>query len=422
MADAELDDLLSSRSVFPVFQPVVDLATMAPVAFEALARGPAGGTLHGAQPLFSAARRAGRLGELDRLCQARALEEGVEAELTGPLGLFLNVESEVVDALPAELLAALVARGVPVTVELTERALTADPARLISHSERFRAHGLRIALDDVGADPASVALMPLLRPDVVKLDMSLVQQRASPEIAQVMTAVTAYAEQTGAWVLAEGVETDGHELVALSLGACLAQGWRYGRPGALPANRGAVSPMAPLSRATHPASAPAGTSPFAIASRGLTVRRGTRPLLAAVSGLLESQAADLHGHAVVLATFEGAEHFTPGRARTYSAIAEHSTLVVVFGVGLGATPAVGVRGADIPVGDPLAAEWDVVVVGPHFAAALVARERLDDPQDGFDYVLTYDRAVVLEIARLLMGRVAPVAPPPDHAPEMALSS
>ena len=45
----------------------------------------------------------------------------------------------------------------------------------------------------------------------------------------------AYAEQTGATILAEGVETEQHLLAARSLGATLAQGWYFGRPGPLPA-------------------------------------------------------------------------------------------------------------------------------------------------------------------------------------------
>ena len=52
--------------------------------------------------------------------------------------------------------------------------------------------------------------MPLLRPDVVKLDLRLVQDRPGPAIAEIMNAVNAYAERTGALLLAEGIETEEH--------------------------------------------------------------------------------------------------------------------------------------------------------------------------------------------------------------------
>jgi len=68
----ELDALLAARNVCPVFQPIVDLGTGEPVAFEALARGPAGSPLAMPDLLFAAARGAGRVHELDRLCQLRS--------------------------------------------------------------------------------------------------------------------------------------------------------------------------------------------------------------------------------------------------------------------------------------------------------------------------------------------------------------
>jgi len=58
--------------------------------------------------------------------------------------------------------------------------------------------------------------MPFLRPDVVKLDLHLVQQRPNHAVAEIMTAVTAYAEQSGADIFAEGIETELHEQMARS--------------------------------------------------------------------------------------------------------------------------------------------------------------------------------------------------------------
>ena len=83
----ELDALLAARDVCPVFQPIVDLGTGEPVAFEALARGPAGSPLAMPDLLFAAARGAGRVHELDRLCQRRALESALDVEpaAVGPI-------------------------------------------------------------------------------------------------------------------------------------------------------------------------------------------------------------------------------------------------------------------------------------------------------------------------------------------------
>jgi len=71
-----------------------------------------------------------------------------------------------------------------------------------------------------------------------------------------------------------------------------------------------------------------------------------------------------------------------------------------------------VRGAAIDPGDRLGQEWNVVVVGPYFSAALVARDLGDDGADRhrrFEYALTYERPVVIETARALLRRLGPAA-------------
>ena len=62
--------------------------------------------------------------------------------------------------------------------------------------------------------------------------------------------------------------------------------------------------------------------------------------------------------------------------------------------------------------DPLCAEWTVLAIGPHYAAALIAREHDDDPamfrDEGdrrFDFVITHDRGVVAAAARNLLERM-----------------
>ena len=85
------------------------------------------------------------------------------------------------------------------------------PRRAAAHRRAGPRPRLGIALDDVGADSASLAFMPLLRPDVVKLDLRPGAGAARrPATAEIMHAVNAYAERSGALVLAEGIENERH--------------------------------------------------------------------------------------------------------------------------------------------------------------------------------------------------------------------
>jgi len=80
----------------------------------------------------------------------------------------------------------------------------------------------------------------------------------------------------------------------------------------------------------------------------------------------------------------------------------------VFGVGLGDGPAPGVRGASLVANEQLAGEWNVVVVGPHHAAALIARDLGDggpDLERRYADTLVEDRELALRAARALMLRI-----------------
>ncbi len=101
-------------------------------------------------------------------------------------------------------------RRLNVVVEVTERSLVSAPAELLAALSVVRDLGWGVALDDVGADVMSLALMPFVQPDVIKLDLRLIQQQPDREIAAIVGAVDAQAERTCALVLAEGIETNEH--------------------------------------------------------------------------------------------------------------------------------------------------------------------------------------------------------------------
>lgn len=403
------------------YQPVVDLDSRTVVGYEALARGPLDSPLHSPSALFTAARALDSLAEADWACRGAAVRGAVEARLPEGLQLFVNVEPAALGTSgPASVVAA--AQQLSVVVELTERGLAADPAGLLRAADSIRACGFGIAVDDVGAEPTSLALLPFLRPDVIKLDLRLVQTRTDTDVAAIITAVNAEAERTGAVVLAEGIETEEQAQLATMMGARLGQGWLFGKAEPLPrfpAPPSSASPGAGGRRhratvARTPPAAPRAVgrpgTPFDLVAGAREVRRSTKALLTAVSRVLERQARAEGDSAVVLATFQRDRHLTPATVERYTALAGSAALVAVFGTDVAPEPGPGVRGAPLDHDDPLAAEWDVVVVGPHLTAALLARDVGDDGPDAdrrFDYRVVYDRDTVLEAARRLLLRVPP---------------
>ncbi|SDY68741.1 EAL domain, c-di-GMP-specific phosphodiesterase class I (or its enzymatically inactive variant) [Micromonospora pattaloongensis] len=413
----DIHAVLDARAVTPVFQPLVRIETGDIIGYEALSRGPAGTPWESPAALFAAARQVGRDAELDWVCRAQAYRAALEARLAPPLTLFVNMEPAAWRAgCPADLLPLLgeAQQRLRVVTEMTERAIAADPSALLAATASCRASGWGVALDDVGADPMSLALMPFVHPDVVKLDMQLLRRPSDPYTAQVVGAVLAYAERTGATILAEGIETEEHLAVARSMGAAFGQGWYFGRPVALPARFRPVAEPLRLVQVADPLPQQAtrrdAATPFEIVSAARPLTRTTKELLMPISRYLEAKADEGPEPPVLLACFQDERHFTPATARRFSEMAAHAPFIAALAVNLPAEPAPGVRGTRLADDDPLRDEWNVIVVGPHYAAALVARDLGDDGPDRerrFEYAITHDRPLVLQAARSLLHWLNP---------------
>lgn len=416
-ARAEFDRILDGRQLSTVFQPVVDLASSEVVGFEALMRGPLGSRFHRPEKLFAYAYRTGRTVELDWACQAAAFRAALDAELPRNYTLFTNVEPAALGTeCPPDLLDTVLA-GIDrynVVIELTERYLVEDPGGVLDAVAIARSRGLGVALDDVGVEPASLAMMPLVHPDVIKLDLSLIQGRPDMLVARTVNGVLAEVERTGATVIAEGIESPRHAAMAYAMGATLGQGWRHGRPEPLPFRlpRSSGHPVR-LLRLEFASKA----TPYEIIATQRPTRTATRQLLLWLSRHLELQAADPAEPGVLVSCFPGARQFKGTVKRRYTDLASGAVLVAVLGRGIPAEPAPKLRGTSLDADDPLADEWVVVVVGANYGAALIAQTpRHEHAEQEYDFAMTYDRGLVIAAAQSLIHRIHSPRPPALHRP------
>ena len=289
---AELDRILTGRLVETHFQPIVHLATGRYVGFEALTRGPEGSPLHMPEELFAEAHRHGRLTELDSLCTVTAVR-AVAGFRTPPPLVFFNVEPSTLAKphSPEREAIANEPRSFRGVAEYTEGAVTRQLPVLLRNAERVRARGDIVALDDLGSDVRALAMLPLLKPEVVKLDLAVVQGPITSVQATIAVAVAAYAEQSGAAIVAEGIETQDHLAAAFALGAQLGQGFLLGAP-APAADWDAVSELDYLdvAPAAVPPSHSTARTPFEHARRSLAPRAGSGTLVAGISQQLSAQA------------------------------------------------------------------------------------------------------------------------------------
>jgi EAL domain-containing protein (putative c-di-GMP-specific phosphodiesterase class I) len=113
-----------------------------------------------------------------------------------------------------------------VVIELTEEAITGATSGLRDLVDVYRAHGCRIAIDDLGSESSNLDRIGHFEPDIVKVDAEMLRRSFdNRSFREVLRGVGAMAEGLGAALLFEGVETEEDLLQSLSFGARYIQGW-----------------------------------------------------------------------------------------------------------------------------------------------------------------------------------------------------
>ncbi|OGR38999.1 MAG: hypothetical protein A2051_05685 [Desulfovibrionales bacterium GWA2_65_9] len=236
-AATTIEEILEHEWISTAFQPLVSIKRKALLGVEALARCTAPGEDIPPMEMFRMAGEAGRLLELDRMCRNKALEAfaPIHAQNRG-LIVSINVDAYAIDADvvgSGNLIQHVKALGISpnnVLIEIVE-SRAKDSKALEEFVSTYRKNGFLIALDDMGAGHSNLDRIPLLKPDVLKLDRSLVAGVAGHMTRlEVVKSFVQMASRLGALALAEGVERQEDILRLLEIGVDVFQGYYFGRP------------------------------------------------------------------------------------------------------------------------------------------------------------------------------------------------
>jgi diguanylate cyclase (GGDEF)-like protein len=204
--------LIEEGRLQTVFQPIWNLDTETLIGVEALTRPDPSYGLSGPAEAFDIAEQIGRVHQLDVLCVQRALR--CAPKLDRDVLLFLNLSPLTLD-LDADAnpwLAPAVERAglspQTVVVEVTER-FGGRTEWVVKRLQRLRQQGFKIAVDDVGTGNSGLEILRKIRAEFVKLDRSIVVGAATePGARAVLMAMATFARETGAFVIAEGIEDE----------------------------------------------------------------------------------------------------------------------------------------------------------------------------------------------------------------------
>jgi diguanylate cyclase (GGDEF)-like protein len=204
--------LVADQRLTTVFQPIWNFSSGELLGIEALTRPDPVYELSGPAEAFDIAEQIGCARELDELCATRALTAA--SDLPDGALLFVNLAPKTLE-LDSEgddwLLDGVERAGLSperVVVEVTER-IGARTVPVIKSLDRLRKQGFKLALDDVGTGNAGLEMLRKIGAEYVKLDQSIVAAAATePNARAVLLAMATFARQTGAFVIAEGIEDE----------------------------------------------------------------------------------------------------------------------------------------------------------------------------------------------------------------------
>ena len=234
----ELRSVLRERAFRPHFQPIVDLRSGEVVGAEALTR-----FSDGSRP-DTRFREAALLGlglELELATLAAAVSEA-QALVPSDAWLSLNVSPALMMASSSPngfgregLRSILDLRDRDVVLELSEQEAVSDYDAMKS-ALASAGDGIRLSIDDAGSGFASLRHILRLQPAYIKLDRSWIHGVDTDPARQAMIAgLRHFADQTGASLIAEGIEREEELDVLAGLRVDLGQGYLLGRPAALTA-------------------------------------------------------------------------------------------------------------------------------------------------------------------------------------------
>ena len=232
---SQFRSIVRQGQITMLFQPIYDFKKGSVLAWEALARGPRGCDFENPSLLFDFAEQTGQLFILEQACRARAMQT------VGTLGpgqrLFLNIHPRAVvdpNFTTGKTLELIRKHGLEpdnIVFEITERHSIKDFTSFHKTLDHYRSQGFKIAVDDAGTGYSGLSTIAALKPDFIKVDMSLIRDvDKDPVRRALMETMVTLAGRIGSEIIAEGIESKGEASALIEIGVHYGQGYFLSRP------------------------------------------------------------------------------------------------------------------------------------------------------------------------------------------------
>lgn len=221
------------------FQPLISVAKNSVIGYESLCRGLCKqcGRIIPPYELFGKLKNENELFNLDLIARKNAIRLFDNLLINNQeLLLFLNFDANLIEQKidsPETIIDMCKNTNVRpnnIVIEVTE-SKPCNIGRLIEFIENCRKYSFMIALDDVGTGHSNFDRISAIKPDIIKLDRSIIENLNEDYFKKVIfRSMSRLTGKMGILLLAEGVETEKEVLYSLELGADLLQGFYFSRP------------------------------------------------------------------------------------------------------------------------------------------------------------------------------------------------
>jgi diguanylate cyclase (GGDEF)-like protein/PAS domain S-box-containing protein len=235
--ETDLRRALDRNEFLIQFQPIVDMRKGRVHSFEALVRWqhPTRGLLQ-PRDFIAVAEETGIIVPIGIWVLTEACRHAHEWQKYYPAAVSVNLSPrELQQANIVETVAGIIqsTKITPSTLilELTEGALSEDPAGVGEKLVRLRALGVKVYIDDFGTGYSSLSHLQRLPCDTLKIDRSFVGRLGTEKGSrEIVHAIVSLARNLGMHVVAEGIETKQQLEALLKLGCELGQGFWFSAP------------------------------------------------------------------------------------------------------------------------------------------------------------------------------------------------
>jgi len=233
---AKLKSILSSGGIRVFLQPIISMKGCEVIGYEALMRGPVGTELENPELVFSLAQKAGLISALDRTCIESALNKGME--ILKDHYLFINIKAETLA--DTEVLRqifspweARIKKTRGVVIEVPEEGIYCITKGVEEGISYLRSIGVLVSIDDVGRGAMSLRDIAKIRPDFIKIDISLVRSvNTDTDRQNMLNSLLKFSKWLDAKVIAEGVELKEEYEYLLKKKVYYGQGYLFAKPSA----------------------------------------------------------------------------------------------------------------------------------------------------------------------------------------------